>query len=613
MTERILVVQLADIGDLIVSTPALTALREAKPNAYIALLTSSHTASVVEGTGLVDRIYTLDRQAMSGTKALLNPANVWRLLKLRADRFQKVLYFHHFTLKAGTFKFALIATCVGGKQVGIDNGNGWFLNERLPDEGFGIKHQAEYWLDVVASVGASSQPRSTQIAIRAEDRTWAQTHLPAKTRPRVVIHAGSGGYSLARRWSPQNFARTADQLQQEHDVEVVLVGGKNDDTASVKNALSAPQQVIDLSEQTTLSQLAAVIQTADVYIGADSGVMHVASAVGTKVVAIFGPSNPDAWRPYMPFMASQVVTSSPKCAPCSYVEHTVGAREGCAARTCMRMVTPEQVVEASLKLLRDEPAHLLQTPQRVNQASKTIKILGFPVSAITYQDLITSLDEWISTQSTRILHHICTVNPEFLMIAQKDPIFNQILKRADLTIPDGVGLLWAARHLGTPLPERVTGSDGVPYIAEHASQKGWRLFFLGAGAGVAQQAADRLLEQHSQLQIVGVYAGSPAPEEEDAIVERINASQADILFVAYGAPEQDRWIARNSPRLKVAAAIGVGGSFDFIAGIVPRAPLWMRRMGIEWVYRLVRQPWRFKRMLRLPRFMWAVLTRGENP
>jgi N-acetylglucosaminyldiphosphoundecaprenol N-acetyl-beta-D-mannosaminyltransferase len=111
---------------------------------------------------------------------------------------------------------------------------------------------------------------------------------------------------------------------------------------------------------------------------------------------------------------------------------------------------------------------------------------------------------------------------------------------------------------------------------------------------------------------VGVYSGSPAPEEEETIVERVNASGAEILFVAYGAPEQDKWIARNMPRLHVKMAMGVGGTFDFIAGIIPRAPLWMQRMGLEWLYRLYLQPWRIRRMMRLPRFVIAVLLRGSR-
>ena len=169
-----------------------------------------------------------------------------------------------------------------------------------------------------------------------------------------------------------------------------------------------------------------------------------------------------------------------------------------------------------------------------------------------------------------------------------------------------------ARHVGAPIPERVTGSDGVPLIARYAAERGWKIFFLGAAAGIAERAAAILQERNPRLLVAGTFAGSPSADDEDALVAMVNASGADILLVAYGAPKQDKWIARNLPRLQVSMAMGVGGSLDFIAGVVPRAPLWMRERGLEWLYRLLRQPWRLRRMLRLPRFVIAVLWRERG-
>jgi N-acetylglucosaminyldiphosphoundecaprenol N-acetyl-beta-D-mannosaminyltransferase len=224
--------------------------------------------------------------------------------------------------------------------------------------------------------------------------------------------------------------------------------------------------------------------------------------------------------------------------------------------------------------------------------------------------MLASIAAWIA-RGDRVFQ-ICTVSPEFVMIAQDDPGFMGVLRSADLCVADGVGLLLAARYLGHPLPERVTGSDGVPIIAGRAAREGWRLYLLGAAPGVAEQAAARLVEQNPGLQIAGTYAGSPALGEEDDIVARINASSADILLVAYGAPRQDEWIARNRARLNVKVAMGVGGTFDFVAGIVPRAPRWMQRAALEWLHRLIKQPWRWRRMLRLPRFVWAVIRHRER-
>ncbi len=240
-----------------------------------------------------------------------------------------------------------------------------------------------------------------------------------------------------------------------------------------------------------------------------------------------------------------------------------------------------------------------------------LHILGVPIDTATFASMLDTIDAWVKADSG--VHQICTASPEFVMLAQDDPTFMQVLHAADLCVADGVGLLFAARYLGQPLPERVTGSDGVPLIAERAAREGWKLFFLGAAPGVADEAAARLIAKHPDLQIVGTYAGSPAPDEENAIIARVNASGADILLVAYGAPRQDQWIARNRDRLQVSVAMGVGGTFDFIAGRVPRAPRWMRRFALEWLFRLIRQPWRWRRMLRLPRFVAAVLRYRTQP
>lgn len=623
MPEHYLIVQLADIGDLILSTPALSALREAKPDAHITLLTTAHSAPVIAGTSLVDEIITFDKKQFNGSRAFFQPANLRRIFSLRNGHYDAVVFFHHFTLKIGTLKFALIALASDAKQrIGLDNGNGWFLTHRTLNSGFGAKHQAQYWLGLVALLGASPNSRTTVVNVlppplRAMERgSGGEVQSALHT---VVIHPGSGGYSLARRWDAAQFAALADTLHQQYNAQIVLVGGANDGGDVVKSAMKTTS--IDLTGKTTLAELAGVIQSADLYIGTDSGVMHLAASVGTPVVTIFGPSNADAWGPWTPTGKSIVIRSAPECSPCSYVGHSIGLREGCPARTCMRMITVTHVLTAVQQILQDDfvgtlhfvPAVTAQSKSaaksEVQKPNQTIRILGLPVDAITYPQWLDLIGKWIA--SNRI-HHVCTINPEFMIIARRDINFHNVLSRADLCVPDGVGLLWAARHLGNPLPERVTGSDGVPKIAERAAQTGWKLYFLGAVPGVADKAAAILSQQHPTLQIVGIYSGSPAPDEEDAIIEMVNTSGADILFVAYGAPEQDKWIARNLPRLQVKMAMGVGGSFDFIAGVIPRAPLWMRRYGIEWVYRLYLQPWRIWRMLRLPRFVLAVLLKGEH-
>jgi len=229
---------------------------------------------------------------------------------------------------------------------------------------------------------------------------------------------------------------------------------------------------------------------------------------------------------------------------------------------------------------------------------------GVRADDVTWDETLARVEVFIAGGGP---HQIATVNPEFVMAARRDPEFRAIINHAALAIPDGVGLLWAGRLLGQPLRERVTGSDGVPRIAERAAEKGWRLFLLGAAPGVAEKAARRLMSRYPGLEIVGTYAGSPSVEEQDRIVDLVRRARPDVLFVAYGHPRQDKWIARNLDRLGVPVCMGVGGAFDFIAGVQHRAPLWMQRAGLEHLYRLLRQPWRWRRQVNVYHFALRVL------
>jgi N-acetylglucosaminyldiphosphoundecaprenol N-acetyl-beta-D-mannosaminyltransferase len=233
-----------------------------------------------------------------------------------------------------------------------------------------------------------------------------------------------------------------------------------------------------------------------------------------------------------------------------------------------------------------------------------VVILGVPVDNFTEEEALARIEAFIENGRP---HQVVTVNPEFVVAAQSDANFLQVLQEADLSLPDGVGLLWAARFLGAPLSERVAGVDTVRRIASLGAERGYRLFLLGAAEGVAEATAMRLEEENPGLKAAGTYAGSPDPKEEEGIVEMIRAAGPHVLLVAYGAPQQDLWIHRNLGRLGVPVVMGVGGAFDFISGKAKRAPGWMQRLGLEWLHRLLHEPWRWRRMLALPKFLWLVL------
>lgn len=243
----------------------------------------------------------------------------------------------------------------------------------------------------------------------------------------------------------------------------------------------------------------------------------------------------------------------------------------------------------------------------LQDAPRPVTILGIPVHPVTMEDTLDLVRLYMREPR---LHQIATVNPEFVMTAQRDEAFRRVLHTADLCLPDGVGLLLAARRYGQRLPQRVAGSELVYHVARLAAEEGWRLFLLGAAPGVAAEAGELLQQRYRGLQIAGAYAGSPASAENDAIVQRILESGTDILYVAYGAPRQDKWIARNREALPgVRLAIGVGGALDFVSGRAVRAPRWVQQLGLEWLHRLWREPWRWRRMLALPRFALRVLVR----
>lgn len=229
-----------------------------------------------------------------------------------------------------------------------------------------------------------------------------------------------------------------------------------------------------------------------------------------------------------------------------------------------------------------------------------VEILGLCVDSVSYDELLVYVDAWVASGRP---HQIVTLNTEMLVMAHDDAGLCQTLNQTDLIVADAAGLVLAARLLGQPLRERITGSDGIHRLSAHCAQRGYRPFFLGAAPGVAEIVAQQLASTYGELEVAGTYAGSPRIEDEAKVIKQVREAKPDLLFVAYGVPAEEKWIARNRDRLGVPVMIGVGGSFDFVAGVTKRAPVWMRRVGLEWLYRLMREPWRWRRQLALPRFL----------
>ena len=254
----------------------------------------------------------------------------------------------------------------------------------------------------------------------------------------------------------------------------------------------------------------------------------------------------------------------------------------------------------------------------------TIIVLGIPVDNLTMDEAISSIfsmvDDYAADGRAR---QVSTVNVDFVVNTLswrlkniRHPELLDILRRADLVTADGMPLVWISRLLGVPLKERVTGADLVPRLAEEAAKRQKSLFFLGGKGDVGEKAADVLKSRYSDLKIAGVYspfvhvegeAIAVAEKEDERIVDEVNRSGADILLLAFGNPKQEVWFDRNRDRLKVPVSIGIGGTYEFIVGSVSRAPEWMQKTGMEWIYRITQDPKRLIKRYFIGLFKFGIM------
>lgn len=234
----------------------------------------------------------------------------------------------------------------------------------------------------------------------------------------------------------------------------------------------------------------------------------------------------------------------------------------------------------------------------------TVDILGVKIDKMNFAQAVDKAEELVGSEGTSV---IFTPNPEIVMCAYENSDFRKILNSADLCLADGIGIVYGARILKTPVPERVAGFDVTSELLCRMSKSGGGVFLFGAKPGVAEIAKEKLEEKFPGIQIVGTHDGYFKPEDEDGIVAEINASGARLLLVCLGAPKQEMWIARNLDRLNVNLCMGVGGTLDVFAGTAKRAPKIFIKLNLEWLYRFLKQPTRIVRFVALPRFMIKVI------
>ncbi|MCX7714348.1 MAG: WecB/TagA/CpsF family glycosyltransferase [Clostridia bacterium] len=238
-----------------------------------------------------------------------------------------------------------------------------------------------------------------------------------------------------------------------------------------------------------------------------------------------------------------------------------------------------------------------------------VNILGVNVDMVNISE---AADKIVSFFEEDRLHSVYTPNSEIIMMAYRDAEFAELLNRADLLTADGIGVVYASKILRKPISERAAGYDIAIKVLEKLKDTEHKLFLLGGKPGIAEEAKRKLEEKYPGIRIVGTHNGYFKPEEESEIIDEINNSGADIVFVCLGAPAQEKWIDRNRDKLKAKVAMGIGGSLDVFAGKVERAPDFWCNMGLEWLYRLIKEPWRIGRMMALPKFGVTVLLKGRR-
>lgn len=232
------------------------------------------------------------------------------------------------------------------------------------------------------------------------------------------------------------------------------------------------------------------------------------------------------------------------------------------------------------------------------------KVLGVEIDNVTMDGAVDRIKGFVAAKRP---HLVVTCNPEMVMTAATDQLFAEILRKADLVVADGIGVVWASQVLKRPVPERVPGIELMEATLAAAAQNGWRVYLLGGKPGVARDASRAMQQAFQGLQIVGEHHGYFDKSGEAQVLESIKAAKPDILLVALGVPRQEKWAAAHLGKLKVPVAMGVGGSFNVWAGVDKRAPEWVQKIHLEWLYRLMRQPWRLKRALAIPQFMLVIL------
>lgn len=358
MPHTILVLLFGDLGDTLLTVPALRAVRRHYPASRLLVMAKPLPGRYVCDLGLADELIDVNKHALDRFRSLANPLMLGRLLlfagRLRRRRIDQLIVFQHLTTYWGSLKYAFLGLATGAPlRAGLDNGRGWFLTHRVRDRGFGAVHESQYWLEVAGLVGAQGdallEATWTESDVQDADQLLGWTQNGSQRI--VAIHPGVGWYGPGRQWGGARFADVIAELTRRPSIRCVLVGSELDRAVADAVVARLDDEVLDLVGRTTVGQLAAVLRRCAVLVSNDGGVAHLAAAVGTRTLTVFGPSNDAAWRP----LGGDIITADLPCRPCFYRDFEIGLRHGCATRECLAQIEPADVAARVTMMLEDVP------------------------------------------------------------------------------------------------------------------------------------------------------------------------------------------------------------------------------------------------------------------
>ena len=359
--HSILMLLFGDLGDTLLTVPAIRAVRRRYRLSTVVIMAKEQPGRYVLELGLADELIDIDKHSFDRLRSLVNPRAVADVLglvrRLRRSRVDMLLVFQHLTTRWGVAKYASVAVLSGAAvRAGLDNGRGWFLTHRARDRGFGAAHEAEYWLDVAALVGASGDLHLEAVTTDRDRREALRllAGVGIESGPILAIHPGVGWYGPGRQWGPERFAEAARIVLNRVPMRCILVGTEIDRAAAEVVERGLGTDVETFVGKTSTGVLAAVLERCELLISNDGGVAHLAAAVKTPTLTVFGPSNDAAWRP----LGGSIVTADVPCRPCLYRDFEIGLRAGCATRECLALITPRSVAERAVALLASDRIHV---------------------------------------------------------------------------------------------------------------------------------------------------------------------------------------------------------------------------------------------------------------